>query len=165
MGNSNSRESRPESSLGHSRSSSTRNPQSPTASGAPASHDRSHSGLYNSRGGRGSRPDLSFLGIGSSSDRDPALEPRRETRAEREARRLEKERVLRAQERERSIREEGVDGGYLVTLGTYTGPEDFSKPVVRQLQVCLLGIIFECQASLTDLLDRAPIGPVLEGPQ
>ena len=81
---------------------------------------------------------MSFLGIGASSsnaDRDPAFEPRRETKAEREARKLEKERVLRAQERERSIKEEGVDGAFLVTLGTYTGPEDFSKPTVRQLQV------------------------------
>lgn len=141
MGNSSSRESRPDSSLGHSRSSSTRNPHSPTATGPPVAHDRSNSGPYASRNGRGSRHDLSFLGIGGSSERDPALEPRRETRAEREARRLEKERVLRAQERERSIREEGVDGGFLVTLGTYTGPEDFSKPVVRQLQV---GDIFFC---------------------
>lgn len=92
--------------------------------------------MYTSRNGRGSRHDLSFLGIGGgSTERDPALEPRRETKAEREARKLEKERALRAQERERSIREEGVDGGYLVTLGTYTGPEDFSKQVVRQLQV------------------------------
>ncbi|EKG20581.1 Protein SIP5 [Macrophomina phaseolina MS6] len=33
------------------------------------------------------------------------------------------------------MREEGVDGGYLVTLGTYTGPEDFSKPIVRQLMI------------------------------
>lgn len=63
------------------------------------------------------------------------LEPRRETKAEREARKLEKERAMRAQERERSLREENVDGGYLVTLGTYTGAEDFSKPVVRQLQI------------------------------
>ena len=63
------------------------------------------------------------------------MEPRRETKAEREARKLEKERAQRALDRERSIREEGVDGGFLVTLGTYTGPEDFSKPVVRQLQV------------------------------
>lgn len=81
---------------------------------------------------------MSFLGIGGSSnntERDPALEPRRETKAEREARKLEKERALRAQERERSIREEGVDGAFLVTLGTYTGPEDFSKPTVRQLQI------------------------------
>jgi hypothetical protein len=101
-------------------------------------------GLYSARNGRGSRPDLSFLGIGgggNTTERDPALEPRRETKAEREARKLEKERVLRAQERERSIKEEGVDGAFLVTLGTYTGPEDFSKPVVRQLQVCASSLL------------------------
>ena len=91
--------------------------------------------MYNSRSGRGSRHDLSFLGLGGSSEREATQETRRETKAEREARKLEKERILRAQERERSLKEEGVDGGYLVTLGTYTGPEDFSKPVVRQLQV------------------------------
>jgi len=54
---------------------------------------------------------------------------------EREQRKLEKERKAREAERERSMKEEGVDCGFLVTLGTYTGPEDFSKPVVRQLQV------------------------------
>jgi hypothetical protein len=36
------------------------------------------------------------------------------------------------------MREEHVDGGYLVTLGTYMGTEDYSKPVVRQLQVSIL---------------------------
>lgn len=73
----------------------------------------------------------------SSRERDPQNAPfeRRETRQEREARRLERERVARVKERERSLREEHVDGGFLVTLGTYTGTEDFSKPVVRQLQV------------------------------
>lgn len=60
----------------------------------------------------------------------------RETRQEREARKLEKERANRAKEREQSVREEHVDGGYLVTMGVYTGTEDFSKQVVRQLQVC-----------------------------
>lgn len=59
----------------------------------------------------------------------------RETRQEKEARRTERERQARLKERERSMREEHVDGGYLVTLGTYIGPEDYSKPVVRQLQV------------------------------
>ncbi|KAG6060882.1 hypothetical protein E4U17_003270 [Claviceps sp. LM77 group G4] len=59
----------------------------------------------------------------------------RETRQEREARKLEKERANRAKEREQSIREEHVDGGYLVTMGVYTGTEDFSKQVVRQLQI------------------------------
>jgi hypothetical protein len=98
-----------------------------------AAPERSGSAVYSSRANRGSS---SFLGIvGNSEPRDPALEPRRETKAEREARKLEKERVMRAQEREKSLREEGVDGGFLVTLGVYTGPEDFSKPMVRQLQV------------------------------
>jgi hypothetical protein len=135
MGNSQGRESRPDSSRGSSRPQSTRNPSSPTTSGPSGQQERAPNGVYSLRSGRGSRPDLSFLGIGGGSERDPATEPRRETKAEREARKLEKERVLRAQERERSLREEGVDGGFLVTLGTYTGPEDFNKPMVRQLQV------------------------------
>lgn len=33
------------------------------------------------------------------------------------------------------MKEEHVDGGFLVTMGTYTGPEDFNKQIVRQLQV------------------------------
>ena len=71
-----------------------------------------------------------------SHERDVAsLEHRRETKQQREARRLEKERVARLKERARSMRDEHVDGGYLVTQGVYTGPEDFSKPVVRQLMV------------------------------
>lgn len=88
-----------------------------------------------------SRGDLSgFLNLQSSTrdrDRERQNAPfeRRETRQEREARRLERDRASRAKERERSLREEHVDGGFLVTLGTYTGIEDFSKPVVRQLQV------------------------------
>ena len=48
---------------------------------------------------------------------------------------MEKERVARVKERERSLKEEHVDGGYLVTMGVYTGPEDFNKLVVRQLMV------------------------------
>lgn len=63
------------------------------------------------------------------------LEHRRETRQEREARRLERESAARVKERERSMREEHVDGGYLVTQGVYTGTEDFNKVVVRQLMV------------------------------
>ncbi|KAA8615673.1 C2H2 zinc finger protein [Pyrenophora tritici-repentis] len=138
MGNSQGKESQPER-RGHGRRSSAHQLASPTTAGPGSStHDRSGNNPYgNSRRDRGSRPDLSFLGIrtGDTAERDPALEPRRETKAEREARKLERERILRAQERERSLKEEGVDGGYLVTLGVYTGPEDFSKPTVRQLQV------------------------------
>jgi hypothetical protein len=62
---------------------------------------------------------------------------RRETKQEKEARKLEKERVARARERERSIAEEHVDGGFLVTMGVYTGIEDFSKAIVRQLTVSI----------------------------
>ncbi|KAL7932544.1 hypothetical protein V8C35DRAFT_77450 [Trichoderma chlorosporum] len=81
-----------------------------------------------------------FLSLGPSSgsrsrDRPDAPFEHRETKQEREARKLERERVQRAQDRERSIREEHVDGGYLVTMGTYVGTEDFNKIVVRQLQI------------------------------
>ncbi|KAI8961319.1 hypothetical protein F5Y11DRAFT_230115 [Daldinia sp. FL1419] len=91
------------------------------------------------RSRRASRPDLSGIGLsfgGSSSSRhqDAPFE-HRETKQEKEARRLERERVARLKERERSMKEEHVDGGYLVTMGVYTAPEDFSKPVVRQLQI------------------------------
>lgn len=164
MGNSQAKESRPGSSRESGRPSNSRHPSSPSASGPEESsrHGRSGSGVYgNSRSGRGSRPDLSFLGIGSSSDRDPALEPRRETKAEREARKLEKERQQRAQDRERSIREEGVDGGFLVTLGTYTGPEDFSKTMVRQLQVSAIQVTPSVTSHIQS--DRAPAGSFLEG--
>ncbi|OTB10288.1 hypothetical protein K445DRAFT_257024 [Daldinia sp. EC12] len=91
------------------------------------------------RSRRSSRPDLSGIGIsfgGSSSSRhqDAPFE-HRETKQEKEARRLERERVARIKERERSMKEEHVDGGYLVTMGVYNASEDFSKPVVRQLQI------------------------------
>jgi hypothetical protein len=93
--------------------------------------------IYSSRPGRGSRPDLSFLGIGSTPQADPP-EVRRETKQEREARKLAKERELREKERERSMREEHIDGGFCVTQGVYVGTEDFNKAVVRQLMVLLL---------------------------
>lgn len=111
-------------------------PTSPGGTSGPASPTaRQNPHVYSTRNHRGSRPDLSFLGIGSnSSNNDPP--ERRETKQEREARKLEKERVARAKERERSIREEHVDGGFLVTMGVYTGPEDFNKAIVRQLMVC-----------------------------
>lgn len=54
---------------------------------------------------------------------------------EREARKAEKERTTRLKERERSMKEENVDGGYLVTQGVYVGTEDFNKGIVRQLMV------------------------------
>ncbi|KAI1861996.1 uncharacterized protein JN550_010627 [Neoarthrinium moseri] len=92
-------------------------------------------------GRRSSRRELSALelltGSGSNSRTPQADAPfeRRETKQEREARRLERERVARIKERERSMKEEHVDGGFLVTVGVYTASEDFSKPIVRQLQI------------------------------
>ncbi|KAK7964520.1 hypothetical protein PG988_011494 [Apiospora saccharicola] len=59
----------------------------------------------------------------------------RETRAEREQRRLLKERQMRAIERERSMAEEHVDGGFLVATGIYPAAEDWDHSVVRQLQI------------------------------
>ncbi|PGG96542.1 protein SIP5 [Blastomyces parvus] len=103
-------------------------------------HGRFHNQLENShsvgspRHFRGSRPDLSFLGIGPAVERDNVVE-RKETKQERDARRLARERAARIKERERSMREEHVDGGYLVTQGVYTGTEDFNKAVVRQLMI------------------------------
>lgn len=103
------------------------------------------SNLYTSRTGRGSRHDLSFLGLGSSSHAVDGPEVRKETKQERDARRLERERVARETERERSMKEEHVDGGYLVTQGVYTGTEDYNKAVVRQFMVCSLHSIWYCK--------------------
>lgn len=96
------------------------------------------------------RSERGFLSLGAASgsrsrDRPDAPFEHRETKQEREARKLERERIQRAQDRERSIREEHVDGGYLVTMGTYVGTEDFNKAVVRQLQVRCCSL---CQALL-----------------
>lgn len=133
MGNASTKESRPSDS-GHP---SRRIPHTvgfDSGLGPSAQSDRP-----SSRRNRVSRGDLSgILGLGSAngtSSRADGASERRETKQEREARRLERERVARIKERERSMKEEHVDGGYLVTLGTYTGPEDFNKQVVRQLQV------------------------------
>jgi hypothetical protein len=111
------------------------------AGAASSSHRPSVSTLQSNTSDNGkrrgsSRHEISLFRIGGHHDPDLAdPSARRETRAEREARKREKERELRALERDRSMKEEGVDGGFLVTLGTYTGPEDFSKTVVRQLMI------------------------------
>ncbi|KAL9947324.1 hypothetical protein ACHAQF_007038 [Verticillium nonalfalfae] len=114
MGNSNTKESRPEPSGASGRLS-----QAPSHEPAAASRPNEQPVPPSDR----------------SRNRQKAPYERRETKQEREARRLEKERTAREKERERSMKEEHVDGGYLVTLGVYTGPEDFNKQVVRQLQL------------------------------
>lgn len=134
--------------MGSSNTKESRHPGDTASRG----HRPSHGPSYNSTSGpsnqagastgrnRVSRGDLTLLlGLASqnatTSGQQAPYEQRRETKQEREARRLEKERVARLKERERSMKEEHVDGGYLVTLGTYVGPEDFNKQVVRHLQV------------------------------
>ena len=140
MGNSATKEQRlPSNRL---RSVDRRRASSSTISGShslpsQSSEEPSTHPLYSSRNGRSSRSEISsLLGIGNPTDRDLTnVEHRRETRQEREARRVQKEKIMRERERERSMREENVDGGFLVTQGVYTGTEDFNKPVVRQLMV------------------------------
>ncbi|KAH7175339.1 hypothetical protein EDB81DRAFT_2199 [Dactylonectria macrodidyma] len=133
MGNSNTKESRPD---GYDDGAQDRRR---SANGDPVGLARDLARESGRSRNRSSRPEISLFGLGSSSSRDRERQDapfeRRETRQEREARKLEKERAARAKERERSIREEHVDGGYLVTLGTYTGTEDYSKTVVRQLLI------------------------------
>ncbi|KAH6617676.1 hypothetical protein B0J18DRAFT_258256 [Chaetomium sp. MPI-SDFR-AT-0129] len=129
MGNSNTKESRGGDSVN----------RTPHASGAAHESNTLQSESRSSRRNRVSRGDIGgIIGLGSSGGSNSHAEPpyeRRETKQEREARRLERERVARIAERERSMKEEHVDGGYLVTMGTYTSPEDFNKSIVRQLQL------------------------------
>lgn len=137
MGNSATKEQR--SPTNRSGPTDQRRASSPNTSSAAHFRSAEASGhpLYNSRNGLSSRSELaSTLGIGSVLERDTAgLENRRETKQEREARRVQREKVNRERERERSMREENVDGGFLVTQGVYTGIEDYNKSIVRQLMV------------------------------
>jgi len=134
--------------MGNSSSKDSRHASQPTSTGGTGASSSQQAGtertitqIYGPRNGsgRGSRQDLSFLGLrrdrGGGGEEAAQPERPKETKQERDARRAERERQARIKERERSIREEGVDGGFLVTLGTYMGPEDFSKPTVRQMQV------------------------------
>lgn len=79
---------------------------------------------------------------------------------EREARKAEKERAARLKERERSMKEENVDGGYLVTQGVYVGAEDFNKGIVRQLMVSVVRNRRELHADPNT--DRTQTGAFLE---
>jgi hypothetical protein len=147
MGNSSTKEARGQSRANGSASPAQR-PDPPTPATEPPPRPPS------SRPRRGSRPDFSFLGIGTNAGQDASsLEIRRENKQEREARKAEKERQARLKERERSMREEHVDGGYLVTQGVYVGVEDFHKPLVRQLMVCCHPRIFPTVLTMTRLKD------------
>lgn len=133
MGNIQTKESR----SGEQQSNSHRSHRSAIAPAFDPSASSSRDDRGSRSRNRSSRNDLgTLLGIGAStSSRTETSYERRETKAEREARKLERERINRIKEREKSLKEEHVDGGYLVTMGVYVGAEDFTKPVVRQLQV------------------------------
>ena len=139
MGNSATKEQRAGLSQGRSHSHRLGTPpgHSPSSSSGQLPTDQAAHEIYASRHGRSSRSELSsLLGLGSNNDRDPmTLEQRRESKQEREAKKLERERIAREKERTRSMRDEHVDGGFLVTQGVYTGVEDYSKTVVRRLMV------------------------------
>lgn len=138
--------------MGNSQTKESRStaPSSRRSQLSPGASDASSRPYHGSRSARGSRPDLSILGISNHDREVTTLERRRETKQEREARRLEKERVARLEERERSMKEEHVDGGYLVTQGVYVGTEDYNKVVVRQLMVGLPEIPRRCELVKAD---------------
>lgn len=140
MGNTAAKEARPgEPVVSSSSSRHHRSSIAPAFDPSAGSSRDQQSGSSSRLRNRASRNDIgTLLGIGQSASQSRSGETtheRRETKAEREARRLEREKVNRIKERERSLKEESVDGGYLVTMGVYVGPEDFSKQGVRQLQV------------------------------
>jgi hypothetical protein len=147
MGNSSSKDGRPSSRHdgrhAHHHGDSSQHHQDSTRQASARDQELANQ-IYGAatRGGgfRRSSQNLAFLHIGggssSAAHREAEASDRpRETKPERDARRAERDRQARLRERERSVREESVDGGFLVTLGTYTGPEDFNKGIVRQLQI------------------------------
>ncbi|EPQ67095.1 BgtA-20845 [Blumeria graminis f. sp. tritici] len=127
MGNTNTKESR-----GSEIPFTPRNHEITGAKSQSANHDdRDRDRSHTSRSERGSRNETMTIGVSLGSN--SAGSERRESKQEREAKKLEKERQIRIVEREKSLREENVDGGYLVTMGIYTGIEDFNKVIVRKL--------------------------------
>ena len=136
MGSSSSKEAKATSKPNNLENINRHNAAGQSSPAQTSSQDRQAAYASAQRYIRAGRADLSLLGLVRERDNTQSSSDRpRETKPEREARKAERERSMRLKERERSLREEHVDGGYLVTLGTYTGPEDFNKSIVRQLQV------------------------------
>lgn len=162
MGSSSSKESKASSTPSSLRNVSGHGHHAPgqPSPAQPSPQDRQASLIFAQRYARGGRPDLPFLGLVRDNAQSNSDRPR-ETKPEREARKAERERQARLKERERSMREEHVDGGYLVTLGTYTGPEDFDKSIVRQLQVSR-ETAKHMSMELIAVQDRTPLGAILE---
>ncbi|KAF2209650.1 hypothetical protein CERZMDRAFT_113946 [Cercospora zeae-maydis SCOH1-5] len=138
MGNSSSKDERKAARAAGDRQNAGATAASPQQAPTERSAGRVYVRGNGSASARGSSNNLSLLRIvrGERDEAESAQSDRpRETKQERDARRAEREKQARIKERERSMKEEHVDGGYLVTLGVYVGVEDFNKQVVRQLQI------------------------------
>ncbi|KAK6524939.1 SNF1-interacting protein [Arthrobotrys megalospora] len=144
MGNTSTKESRGASPPPHHHHRNSRSFSGPSSSStyAPEMERAGSSSLRLGRRHRGENFEAALLGLSISQHRDREREREREreegpykTREERRAEKEAERRKEREKERERSMAEESVDGGYLVTVGVYTGPEDYNLKVVRQLQI------------------------------
>ncbi|KAK6346333.1 SNF1-interacting protein [Orbilia blumenaviensis] len=142
MGNTSTKESRGASPPPHHQHRNSRSFSGPSSSSAytPDMERAGTSSLRLGRRHRGENFEAALLGLSISQHREREREREREegpykTREERRAEKEAERRKEREKERERSMAEESVDGGYLVTVGVYTGPEDYNLKVVRQLQI------------------------------
>ncbi|RVD87473.1 uncharacterized protein DFL_001707 [Arthrobotrys flagrans] len=141
MGNTSTKESRGGSPPPHHHHRNSRSFSGPSSSAyAPDMERAGSSSLRLGRRHRGENFEAALLGLNLAQHRDREREREREegpykTREERRAEKEAERRKEREKERERSMAEESVDGGYLVTVGVYTGPEDYNLKVVRQLQI------------------------------
>ncbi|KAK6332085.1 SNF1-interacting protein [Orbilia javanica] len=143
MGNTSTKESRGASPPPHHQHRNSRSFSGPSSSAyAPEMERVGASSLRLGRRHRGENFEAALLGLNLAQHRDREREREREreegpykTREERRAEKEAERRKEREKERERSMAEESVDGGYLVTVGVYTGPEDYNLKVVRQLQI------------------------------
>ncbi|KAF3104060.1 SNF1-interacting protein, variant 2 [Orbilia oligospora] len=141
MGNTSTKESRGASPPPHHQHRNSRSFSGPSSSAyAPDMERAGSSSLRLGRRHRGENFEAALLGLNLAQHRDRERERERDegpykTREERRAEKEAERRKEREKERERSMAEESVDGGYLVTVGVYTGPEDYNLKVVRQLQI------------------------------
>ncbi|EPS43235.1 hypothetical protein H072_2727 [Dactylellina haptotyla CBS 200.50] len=140
MGNTSTKESRGASPPPHHHHRNSRSFSGPSSSSfAPEMERSGTSSLRLGRRHRGENFEAALLGLNlNHSHRERERErdegpykSREERRAEREA----EKKKEREKERERSMAEESIDGGYLVTVGVYTGVEDYNLKIVRQLQI------------------------------
>ncbi|KAK6539954.1 SNF1-interacting protein [Orbilia ellipsospora] len=149
MGNTSTKESRGASSPPHHHHRNSRSFSGPSVSYAAQDMERSgtsslrigrrNRGNNNNNNNNGENFEATLLGLSLTQNHrdrererdDGPYKTREERRAEREA----EKKKERDKERERSMAEESIDGGFLVTVGVYTGLEDYNIKIVRQLMI------------------------------